>query len=354
MTLVFRLLGMLGLIMLVGCLKSSEKETLPSKEISMEEATLWGQKLEKTLREGDASFFLRAMDWSAWTDRILKEIPEKRAEGTYKRADLYQSLSLSGGIAKTVAEKVKNGGAYHFLRVLKGDTPKLLFRLIDPDGGVDYHELFLHRGKDGNICVEEIYLYHFGETFTNALRRTLFPELYVGGVNSYGVMMSEVVSILFRENIDLIQKMYTAFDQQQYQKVLDYYDALPQELQANKSLQILRLQAAQQIGDPAIYAFVLTDLRNQMKGDVCVDFLSLDYFFQQKQYPEALRCLERIDRILGSDPYLEVYRCHALLFMGKRQEARQRYEKALQEDSRLLHDPTFQAIGKALEQSFQG
>lgn len=349
-----KILGIFSLLaagwVLPGCSSPSGEEK-PSNHaaITPEEATLWGKRLEKHLLEGDASFFLRAMDWSAWTDRILKDIPEKRAEGTYKRAELYQSLSLSGGIAKTVAEKVRRGGAYHFLRLLSnGKNPQLLFRLIDPEGGVDYHTLFLHRGKDGLLCVEEIYLYHFGETFTNALRRTLFPELYVGGVNSYGAMMSDVVSILFRENIDLIQKMYTAFGQQEFRKTLDYYEALPEELQRNKSIQILRLQAAQQLHDPSLYAFVLTDLRNRMPGDACVDFLSLDYFFQQKQYGEALKCLDRIDRILGKDPYLNVYRCHALLALKKPQEAQKLYENAVQEDPRLLRDPTFQAMEKKL------
>ncbi|MDO4576439.1 MAG: hypothetical protein Q4D98_14630 [Planctomycetia bacterium] len=315
--------------------------------IAQEDAEAFARSLEVSLSKGDAAPFIRAMDWSALTDRILKDIPEHRGEPAYKRNDLYQSLSKSGGICKSIADKVTQGGAYQFLR-FKADPPRLMFRLVDPEGGLDYHDLYLTRDSGGAIRIGEMFLYHFGETLTDGLRKTLVPEEYVGGKNSYGVMMSDVVRILFRENVTYIQMMFSSYEEGKYQRTLDIYDSLPKELRTTKSLQILRLQAAQKLGDPHVYAFVLADLRNQMAGDACVEFLSLDYFFNHHQFGDALECLDRIDRIVGSDVYLNVFRSMALLQTGKHEEARNRLQEAIQKEPRLRNDPTFQAMEQRL------
>lgn len=323
---------------------NTREETPPP--ISDQEATIFAEEIEKSLAAKDGAPFLRAMDWEAVTDAVLRDLPENREEGKYRRKDVLESLSMSGGMVKYVVEQVKRGGTYHFLRLK--DAADLLpgekavqFRFVDPDGGLDYHRLYLRRGPGGKLVIREIFLYRFGETFSDSIRRTLAPELYVGGLNGYGAPMSDVVQILFRENMPLIQAMHQAYDRGNYRKALDLYDALPKALQDNKSLEVLRLNAAMMLGDSGEYIYVLADLREKRRDDPCVDFLSLDYFFSKGMNEEVLRSMDRIDRLVGKDPYLNVFRCLALINLGRPEEAKKLYAVSVREDKRLADDPIF-------------
>lgn len=329
---------------------AAQNGTTANAPISDEEAVTFAVELEKSLRE-NSGMFPRVMDWQAITDTVLRDLPKNRTEGAYRRRDLLASLTQSGGMAQHITEKLKRGGAYHYLRMklvpdsLPGEKI-LMFRYIDPDGGLDYHHLYLHRAADGTIGVREIFMFHFGETYTDSIRQTLAPELYVGGSRSYSqnlppVRMSEVVQIHFRENMQAIQAMFTAYEKNDFHVTLNIYDALPEELQAVKSLRILRLNAAMRHADPNVYLFVLADLRQKMQGEPCIDFLSLDYLFSRGHYGEVLLSMDRIDAIIGTDPYLNLFRCMALVNLGRSREAQELYSLSVQADPRLKYDLDF-------------
>ena len=214
---------------------------------------------------------------------------------------------------------------------------------------MDYLDLYLKHGPGKLIQIDEIYLYHFGETLSNALRRTLMPELYVGGQSSYGVMMSDVVRLLFRENVQLIQKLFSSFAAGNFLQTLDLYRALPEELQHCKSILILRLQAAQHVPDPSVYAYALAETRELLKDDPCAEFLSLDYFFEHHQYEDALKCVDHINELIGGDVYLSLFRCLALAHLGRMDEAEREYAHALETDPRLKDDLSFQNLPKIFD-----
>lgn len=326
-------------------------ETKNRAPVTPEEAVAFGNALEKSLHE-DGGMFARVMDWGAIADAVLRDLPENRKDGMYRRKDLLASLTQSGGVARHVSEKIKRGGGYHFLRLKSAPDARpgeqvLMFRYIDPDGGVDYHHLYVHRGVTDTLAVREIFMFHFGETYSDSIRQTLAPELYAGGARNYGgnvpaVRMTEVVQMRFRENIHTIQAMFDAYEKSNFQQTLDFFDMLPDELKTNKTLQILRLNAAMRHADPTVYMYVMADLRHKMKDDPCVDFLSLDYLFGKELYGEVLQSINRIDTIIGGDPYLNLFRCMALVRLGRPEEAKQLYRISVQADPRLKNDPDFQ------------
>lgn len=346
------------LLLVTGCRETLDfsgvnppEEAKNRAPVTPEEALAFGSALEKSLRE-DGGMFARAMDWGAIADTVLRDMPENRKDGMYRRKDLLGSLTHSGGVARHVAENVKRGGAYHFLRLktpadARPGEQVLMFRYIDPDGGVDYHHLYVHRGPGDALAVREIFMFHFSETYSDSIRQTLAPELYVGGTRNYGgnipaVRMTEVVQARFRENFHAIQAMFEAYEKGEFQQTLDYFDMLPAELKTIKTLQILRLNAAMRHADPTVYMYVMADLRHKMQNDPCVDFLSLDYLFGKALYGEVLQSIDRIDTIIGGDPYLNLFRCMALVRLGRPEEAKQLYRLSVQADPRLREDQDFQ------------
>lgn len=318
---------------------------------SLVEAEAFARSLEKNLQEGNAEAFVRTIDWSALTDRVLKGIPQTSEEDRFDRRYLIQLFSQNGGIAQSVAEKVRQGGTYHFLRTKKVNdhTLAVTFRLVDADGGLDYHDLYLERKAGSLIQIQEFYLYHFDETFSETLRRTLVPGLYVDGKNDYGMMMSELILILHKENKLLIQEFSHAFEEKNYARTLDLFEQLPRELQNLKTFQLWRLKAAQMHPDPNTYAFVLADVRQRFRQEGWIDFLSLDYFFNHREFQQALECVDRIDQLVGGDPYLENFRCWAFLNLQKPDEAKKHFEQALRQEPELAKDPSFASIRKRLE-----
>lgn len=358
------------------------------KPLTEADVRSFAQTLEERLKQGDAAFFVRSVDWSELTDCVLAGIQTHEAEngsesgaasksesglktasesGANAKSDIHvkpvpkkelfdrryliQLFSEKGGIAQSVAEKVQQGGSYHFLRTRKNEdgTWAATFRLVDADGGLDYHDLYLERRGGNLIQIREFYLYHFDETFSETLRRTLVPDLYVDGKNDYGMPMPQLIRILYKENELLIQEMSKAFESGNYIRTLDLFERLPKELQGLKTFQFWRLKVAQLHPDLSVYPFILADVRQKFHQEGWVDFLSLDYFFNHHEYSQALECIERIDALVGGDPYLNNFRCWAYMNLRKPEEAEKLYSDAVTREPVLAQDVSFQSVRKRLD-----
>ncbi len=320
-------------------------------KLTEEEAGRFAKTLEENLQNGNPAFFIRAIDWSTLTNRVLEGIPEEIRGNRFDRRYLIHLFSEKGGIAQSVAEKVKEGGTYHFLRVrqLDEETIAATFRLVDTQGGLDYHDLYLRRQGENLIQIHELYLYHFDETFSETLRRTLVPDLYVDGKDDYGMMMSERILLLFKENQLLIQEFSKAVEEKNAETALYLFSRLPMELQEQKTFQFWYLKAAQAHADPNIYAFALAELREKYLKESWVDFLSLDYFFNHREYRQALECVDRIDERVGGDPYLENFRCWAFLNLRQFEKAEEHFQLGLKQEPELIRDRSFQSLKYRLE-----
>ncbi|MCR5164840.1 MAG: hypothetical protein K6C40_12540 [Thermoguttaceae bacterium] len=336
------------LLCLAGCHKTEEGPE-PNR-ITDEQAIEFSQTIEKTLKAGDSNPFIRAVNWSSLTDRVLAGIPEKDRE-RFDRRYLIQLFSGKDSLVQSIVQKVKAGGSYHFLRLRKLDDQTFVatFRLVDLDGGLDYHDLYLARRGENLVQIEDFYLYHFGETFSESLRRTLVPELYFEGVKDFGMTLTENMQILIRENTELISELTKAYETKNIQRSLDLYDQLPEELRRLKTIQFWRLEMAQNHPDPSVYVFVLADVRKLFEKEAWADFLSLDYFFNRGEFQNALVCLDRIDSLVGGDPYLESFRCWAFLNLKNEEEAQKHLNAGLEKEPDLAEDPSFKSLGKRLE-----
>jgi predicted Zn-dependent protease len=66
----------------------------------------------------------------------------------------------------------------------------------------------------------------------------------------------------------------------------------------------------------AQYQSAIDALRRAYPNDASLDLMLLDGYFMKKRYDEALQAVDRIDRSLGGDPYLDVMRANMLLAKG--------------------------------------
>jgi tetratricopeptide (TPR) repeat protein len=110
---------------------------------------------------------------------------------------------------------------------------------------------------------------------------------------------------------------------------LELYRKLPRAIQTEKSVLLVRLRATRELGDEEGYNTALEEFRKLFPQDACIDFLSIDYYLTKGQHQESLACVDRVDRFLGGDPYLDVIRAHLLADAGDLKAATLAADKAI-------------------------
>lgn len=87
----------------------------------------------------------------------------------------------------------------------------------------------------------------------------------------------------------------------------------------------------------ADYLAAMQMFRKLYPEDAAIDFISIDYFFLQKRFDEARKSIDRLDRAVGGDPYLNVIRGNAWMEEGRFDEARQAMEEAIKKKPDLAN-----------------
>ena len=79
----------------------------------------------------------------------------------------------------------------------------------------------------------------------------------------------------------------------------------------------------------AQYAAAIVAIRKAFPNGVATDTLSIDYFVQAKQYDEAMKCIDHLDKSLDGDPALDALRGSFLNLQGKTEAAYEAEKKAV-------------------------
>ncbi len=329
---------------LAGCNKP--KPTLPTagpppaarsvgKPLTDEECLAVAEEIGQAVRDGDAAAFDRLIDWDLTGERCTAGIdaPEKYRKDFIK--GIKQSQVSGKGISNAIVEAVKKGGSYSLIRCHpRENRPWLLFRLLFPESGLNYHDLTLVRRPDGQIKIVDFYVFMSGEMFSQTVRRGYLMSLarLPGGLLDR-LSGSERAYVKYFESLG---KMNEARQGGQFAEVLKVYETFPPELKTEKSVLLTRIQAAQSLGDDGEYARALEDYRTAYPTDASIDILSIDYYFLKKRYREAIVCIDRLEQAVQGDPYLRTMRAGMLAEQGDLPAASAEIEKALKADPGLI------------------
>ncbi|WP_435020475.1 tetratricopeptide repeat protein [Tundrisphaera sp. TA3] len=286
-----------------------------------------GEAITKAIDEGDIAAFDRAFDWDAVYQSTTGgvEAAESFRKGFVEGIE--QARRANKGLSASIIQAVQKGGTYSLLRYhTKEKGPRLLFRLLSPEAGVNYHDLPLARRADGSVRVVDAYIYLSGEMISQTMRR-----LYIQGVaKASGGILNRLTGEdqRFLKAIGKISEMNEGLRNGKFAEVLATYKGLDPDFQKDRSILLIRLQAAQGLGDDAEYGLSIEDYRTAYPKDACIDILSIDYYTLKKEWPEALACIERLDKAVLGDPYLQVMRAGVRTEQGDFAAARADLDKA--------------------------
>jgi tetratricopeptide (TPR) repeat protein len=236
-----------------------------------------------------------------------------------------EKVRHTGGLANQVAAVIKQGGDYRLLGVESiGGQPRARFRLLLPDSaGFNYQLLTFYRDESGEVRIRDVYDTLTGEFLSQTLRRAFLPFLAKAGVSGLG--SSDVLALKHADDLTRLAELVT---QQQFAESLQLLHNLPANLQTRKHLLLIRVQAAQWVSN-AEYDAALAEFTRQYPDDASAHLLSLDGLVLNERFDLALAVVEKIDRLIGGDPYLHVVRAGIHYQAGRSPEAEDAARRAI-------------------------
>ena len=154
----------------------------------------------------------------------------------------------------------------------------------------------------------------------------------------------------FVNNLPRIEKMRMQAAQGDLKGALAAFAQLPESVRQDTNLLLWRHAAAAQLGGDA-YAQACADLEKYLPP-ACVALLLKDVYYLSKQYDKALAQLERAEKEMGGDAYLDVLRARVLGAEKKYAEARAVAQQAIAEEPTLPHAHFTLIEATLLEQNY--
>ena len=114
------------------------------------------------------------------------------------------------------------------------------------------------------------------------------------------------------------------------------YKSLPAEIQTDKSVFLRYLWAAEAVGDTE-FLLALDGFRRQFPNDPALDFQNIDFYRLMRNFDEALRSIDKAEKSIGGDPYLNALRAKLLVKAWRFKEARVAADKAIEQEPGLTH-----------------
>lgn len=327
-------------LVLVGCAKvelptdadaaasPTEARTTPHSEpaatITDDEAKQFAAALEQALASDDEPAFHRLIDWNAMAKQAISGFGLPAAAQTTMQNGLVSGVTEPG----VFVGALKQGGTarYEFTRVQEVDDRKYVwFRLIN-DTGVNFHRFRLNKEGD-EVRANDLYVMLSGEPMVDTWRRFMLPIATEQNKNWLQKLTTQESD--FVGNLDKFKQMTAQVRSKDFAGALASYHSLPESMQKDRSILIMRYQAALGLDDSEVIA-VADDFRAAHPDAKAIDMMMIDAHVLRKQFGEAIACLDRVQQEVGADSYLEFLAASMCLEQKEEKQAMERLKKAIQ------------------------
>jgi tetratricopeptide (TPR) repeat protein len=300
--------------------------------------------VERMAIQGDPAGLMSLIDWGAILDTATADVNVSEPFRDKFRAEAKASLNSGMSMAKRIVGSTKKGGNFRLLRTRVSDGRKtVLFRhAIAESFGVSYYEFAPARRPNGDVRATDVYVFAGGAWLSQTFRR-----LYLQTV---AYEQRGVIARLVGSDRDLVEsmpkliEMDTLYKAGKSREALAVYDRLPPSVQKDKLFLIQRVKFAQVL-DEATYLESLERFRALHPRDPAADIFAADAFCLSKQYDKAIAAIDRLDTLVGGDPYLNVFRAGCHLDAGRPEKAREAARAAIEKMPNML--PGYVALVQA-------
>ncbi len=305
-------------IILCSCLLAFQC-TPPVKKVTRAKALETAKAIENAMQQGDVAKVSNLFDLPSFY-----VIFEKKCKVAKNKAFL-QGFKSTFSMRQMAVRLVDNtrGGSFRLLRAYEQEGKQhLLFRMVTEGGSLNYHDMQLTLVRD-SVKVEDIYSYLTGELLTTSIANLMEvmapPDIDVKTANS---------------NVDSLVLLKQLLQRKDYEGVRQLYEKMGPAFRKSKGFQITYVKACEQISTD-LYRTALENFAKSFPNDPNTHLLLLDAYFLAGDYDRTIYEVNKLNELLGGDPYLDFYRGNVLWANGKSSQSLACYEKVYR------YDPSF-------------
>jgi len=196
------------------------------------------------------------------------------------------------------------GTKFRFLRARTlGGRAGLLFRSSGRDGAMNYALFTLHEPVAGEFRIADIFVVGLNEFLSDTLRRTWLNV--AAGFLGDEANQIKGVNPDYVAHISEIAEMSRQLNSGKFEEVLKSVKALPESVQCERTILLLRMEAAERVSIEernAVYAAWLAVYPDEME----LPLKFVDFYSTQHRWDDAERVLRGLISRLGEDAMLKM------------------------------------------------
>jgi hypothetical protein len=279
---------------------------------------------------GDCEALRRMFDVGSMIARGLEGIPLQPSERSSLTADIERQLMTpnTGLVSQMCA------GAARFRIVPRGRASVdgrdvVRFRLQARHSGAVFADFVPGRDRSGNVVVVDINMAATSGWVSEEIRDTAVP---IGAANPAFARTLDARGRLLRAHFPAVRQALEAASVGDVQRLETVIAALPELLRNDPSLLRVRVQGAQQSGNDAAMRRAVEDFLRLHPNDPCAASLTLDLRIIQGDFMGAIASVDRLEQLIGRDPFFDLTRALMLAESGRGADARTHLLRAVQAD----------------------
>lgn len=288
------LLLLCSFVFLIDCNKGLDKAEELEKPTKVQ-AEAYGKSIEAALNECNIPALKMFVDIKSMASEAIRKskVPKKE-----------QRIVLAGALTNIDTELLKNfcptgeESFARFLRVRERSGRTMALVRILSDDGFNYLEFYVGRRKSGDLVADDLYAFLSGSTITETMQ-SLFDAV-IEEDQSEIVRFQNIAEKLSSDPAAGIAETRS----------------MPASIRESKSMQGAIVQAASNLSEQE-YKDAIAEYQRLFPNDPSVDLISIDGLFLSERYDEALAAVDRLDKSVDGDEYLNQVRASILIAQGK-------------------------------------
>ena len=291
---------------------------LPPAAVTAQEATAFAKSVDAVSMNGDVSALKDALDEDEIFARAVAGLPLRDES----RAAMRQHARIVDSLIAQIQPLLAQGGSYRFVRINQRDgQPRPLFRLAGAKQGLNYHELYLHRDAAGKVRVGDMLIFTLGDTLSETLRANFTPMIAKDGAIKITPDQQALV-----DAGPTLAKARNLLSEGKPAEAQAAYDTLPEVVRARKTVALTGLMISARGGD---YDAAVEGYRAKFPQAAEVELVAMETLVARKEYDAALKAVDRLDKRVGGDDFLNHYRGMMAFAKGDKAAARPLLRKAV-------------------------
>lgn len=266
-------------------------------------------------------------------DRHLSRVALKPYGLKQSMMNQFEQIDFGWAMLDSMRNAMTDESDITFLRIRQVEGQrKALFRVTDITG-LAYIEWFLKQTDDGKVIAWDADSYTAGERFSQSLRR-LWIRAVIEFEPEYAKHMGERNRTLV-DHFHEITTLREMKDAGEYERAIEIYEAMPDTLKDENICMIHAMTCYSMLERNDDYVALLERYNKLHSGASNQELMAIDLFLLRKKYEKTLQLIDGLDRRVGGDPYLELFRSTVAYEQGDYQKANRLIDQGLAKDARM-------------------